>query len=419
MKHVSTAALALALALGGAAATPALAKEKAPAAAAAPKPTEAVIKANAIVAPAVKAADWAKVKETALPLASTVTNNDDKLFVGQWLIQAGQATQDEDTLSKGIDLMMASGRAPADMVKQLTFIQGQLAFKKKDYPKAITAMQAAIAAGSTDPNAYPILVESMRANGQKDQALALLTEAAKKNVAAGQPVPTEWYQRGFSIAYAAKPNEPGYAATRQAGIDLSKMWATSEPKGSVWHDTVLLYRESVTEDADLKLDINRFLLASKGLISAGDYLEYAEAVYLRYPGEAKAALDAGVASGKVVLASNRNAQEINGIVTAKIPADKGSLAASEKSAGSAATFKAALATGDAYYGYGDYAKAIALYNVAAGKGADANLINLRIGEAQFRAGDMAAAKASFAKVTGTRKNLADFWVILADHPVTA
>ena len=89
MKHVSIAALALALALGGVAATPAMAKDKAPAAEQ-HKPSEAIVKAAAVAEPAAKAKDWAKLKDAALPLVGQVQNDDDRLFVGNWLLQAGQ-----------------------------------------------------------------------------------------------------------------------------------------------------------------------------------------------------------------------------------------------------------------------------------------------------------------------------------------
>ena len=192
------------------------------------------------------------------------------------------------------------------------------------------------------------------------------------------------------------------------------------PRGQVWHDVVLLYRESGPEDADLKQDVNRFLLDSNGLIGGNDYLEFAETVYQRYPGEAKAVLDAAVAKHILTLSGNRNAMEISQITGGKVAADKASLPASDKSARAAATARSAVSTADAYLGYGQYSQAVDLYTVALAKGgADANLINTRIGIAKFRAGDKAGAKDAFAKVSGPRKDLADFYVVLMDHPVTA
>lgn len=420
MKHVSIGMLGLALALGGVAAAPAPAKDK-PAKDAPGKPSDAVTKAAQIIQPALAKSDFATAKAKLDEVAPSIQNDDDKLYVGQWYVQVGQGTKDNDALSKGIELMLSSSKVPAANVAQLAFAQGQLAYQAKDYPKATTAMQRAIAAGNADPSALPILVDSLRQQRQLLPALQALNDGVTKLQTAGQPVPAEWFPRGFAIAYEAKPADPNFAAIRQAGMDLDKKWVAAEPKGTVWHDVVLLYRESVpTADTELKTDMNRLLLASNGLQGGNDYLEYAEEVYQRYPGEAKAVLDAAVGKGVLNLASNRNAQEISQIANGKVAADKASLSASDKSARAAATGKSAMSTADAYLGYGDYAKAIDLYNVALGKsGVDANVINTHIGIAQLRSGDKAGAKTSFAKVTGQRKELADLWMVLIDHPATA
>lgn len=420
MKQISIAALALAMALGGVAATPAFAKDKAPAKEAPAKPSEPVVKAAAVIQPAIEKKDWAAAKAKLDEVAPQVQNDDDKLFVGSWYVTVGQNTNDEAALGKGVDLMLASSKTAPENIAKLAFVQGQLAYKANDFAKASAAMQRALAAGSTEENVIPILVEAMKQQGQSAQALAALKDAIAKRQAANLAVPVSWYQRGFTMAYAAKPTDPNGAAVRQAGIELSKQWVASDPKGEVWHDVILLYQIGAPADIDTKIDTYRLQLVTGSLRSGPEYLEYAEGVYLRYPGEAKTVLDAGVSAGKLNLTSNRNAAEINQIVTTKIPADKASLVASDKTARAAANGRGALSTGDAFLGYGDNAKAIDLYNVALTKGGvDANVVNMRIGIASLRSGDKAGAKAAFAKVTGPRKDLADLWTILIDHPATA
>jgi predicted Zn-dependent protease len=82
----------------------------------------------------------------------------------------------------------------------------------------------------------------------------------------------------------------------------------------------------------------------------------------------------------------------------------------EAKAGS--TARLAVRTGDAYYGYGEYAKAAELYRAALSKsGADANLINLHLGMALARAGDKAGATAALNAVTGPRSELAKYWLV--------
>ena len=117
------------------------------------------------------------------------------------------------------------------------------------------------------------------------------------------------------------------------------------------------------------------------------------------PGEAQAIVNEGKAKG-AYNAGSKAVSDIGAAAGAKVAADKASLAAAEKSAASAPTGKAALGTADAYFGYGDYAKAATLYRLALQKGGvDANTANLRLGMALAKAGQAAEAKQAFAQVT--------------------
>jgi Flp pilus assembly protein TadD len=83
-----------------------------------------------------------------------------------------------------------------------------------------------------------------------------------------------------------------------------------------------------------------------------------------------------------------------------------------------ATGQVALNTGDAYLGYGDTAKAVALYRAALTKGSvDTNLVNLHLGMALAQAGDRAGAEAAFRAVTGARADVAGYWLVfLSQRP---
>ena len=77
----------------------------------------------------------------------------------------------------------------------------------------------------------------------------------------------------------------------------------------------------------------------------------------------------------------------------------------------ATTARALLRLADAYYGYGEYAEAAELYRAALQKGADANIVNTRLGAALAMAGQRAEAEAAFRAVTGPRAELANFWLL--------
>lgn len=414
MKIVSK--MALAIALGGMAiATPAFAKkEDKPAAA--EKATPAVQKA---AFDAQKAADAGDVP-TALTNYNTakaaMVSDEDKFMVGRVGYQIYQKNKDEALFSDAIDLMLASGKASAAAQQQLYFAQGQIAYNKKDYAKALTAFQGAEKAGSTDKDLVPLLVESTALQGQTVQALTLLRDEAAKREAAGQAIPPEWYQRGVSIGYKNK-SPADQAAINQLTLELCLKWVASAPQPQYWNGALEVYAQQFKLDNEGRLEMLRLLRAVGALEGGDDYREYADDVYLRFPNEAMSVLQEGAQKGKVTLTGKNDAADVMGIVKGKVAADKASLPSTDKAARAAANGKAALSTADAYVGYGQYPQAIDLYKVALAKGGvDAGTVNLHMGWALALSGDTAGAKAAFAAVTGARKPLADFWVVHLDHP---
>ena len=264
-----------------------------------------------------------------------------------------------------------------------------------------------------------MLVQSMQNTGQTLQALQTLNAAIDANTRAGKPTPSEWYQRGFSIGYQAsgKASAADLPAIAEATSAITQKWVAAYPTKGNWHDALVIYMTQYKVPTDVQVDVFRLMRAAGALAGDADYREYAEAVYLRYPNEAKTVLEEGASKGIVNLSGKNDATEVLGIVKGKVAADQASLPAAEKSARVAATGKAALSTADAYAGYGQYAKAADLYKVAIDKGGvDVPTAQLRMGWAQALAGDGAAAKQSFSAVTGIRKPLAQFWIVHIDHP---
>ena len=91
-------------------------------------------------------------------------------------------------------------------------------------------------------------------------------------------------------------------------------------------------------------------------------------------------------------------------------ADRASLAGDEAKVRAGGTGRLAMNVGNAYFGYGDYAKAAEIYRLAGQRSdVDASLANLRLGEALAMAGDKAGAAAAFKAVNGPRAELASLW----------
>jgi lipopolysaccharide biosynthesis regulator YciM len=412
MNMVSKMALGLALALGAAsmvATAPAAAKQK-----------QASISLSGPVREKVAAAqtalgkdDVATAKAALTEAEALIKTPDDKLVVGQFYLQIAQKSNDNALLGKAVNMMLDSGKAPADNLAALQVVKGKLAYHAKDYATAVQALTAAQAANSTDPDLVPVLVSALSLTGRTPEALGTLEQAIAKQQAAGQAVPSDWYARGISMAYSAKGKDPASQAQLAAStMRITQSWLAAYPTKSNWRDSLIIYRDMNKIDADQELDVSRLMRTAGALNGERDYMDYVQATYLRFPAEAKAVLEEGKAAGTLNLTAPGNAKELYGIVSAKIAADKASLSKN------AASGRAALSTGDAYLGYKDWASAIDLYKQALAKGGvDANVVNTRLGMALAMAGRKDEAKQVFSAVTGPRAGLAKYWLIYLDHPV--
>jgi hypothetical protein len=417
MRTVSTFALGLALALGAAAQPAYAAKDPKPAKAVPPAYSPKVVTAFKAAQEAANKGDIPTATTQAAAAEAAIATDDDRYLTGNAYLLIAQKSKDTAVQAKAVDLMIASGKAPTDQLATLYLAQAQTAAAAKDYAKALTALQGAQKSGSTEPNLVPMMVEMQYSSGQRVVALQTLNAAVDQMIAAGKPVPEEWYRRGLSFGYEVKAGAPDIAQVSALTTAISTKWVAAYPSTRNWHDALAIFREQTKPDADGQIDIYRLLRASNGLLGAGEYVEYAEGVYLRYPNEAQAVLQEGVSKGVVNMATNKNASEILALVKAKIPADKASLATGEKSALAAPNGRPALNTADALVTYGEYARAIPLYKAALTKGGvDANIVNLHLGQAQALSGDVPGAKQTLALVTGPRKAVADFWVVHLDHP---
>jgi tetratricopeptide (TPR) repeat protein len=419
MRIVST--MALAIALGSAVvAAPAFAKKPDPAAAPASKATPAVHKAAFDAQKAAEAGDLPTALTNYAAAKAAIVNDDDKFMVGQVGYMIYGKNKDDALQAEAVDLMVASGKAPAATQAKLLVAQGQIAYMKKDYPKALASFQAGQAAGATDPELLPLTVEAAAGTGQTLQALTILNAGIDKQLAAGQAVPTEWYQRGLTLGYRPKGNPADIPAINAATLALSQKWVAADPQKKNWSAAIQIYEQQFKVDNDGRIDALRLLRHADALQGDADYREYADNVYLRFPNEAMQVLQEGSSKGIVNLTAKGDAADVMGLVKGKVAADKASLASADKASRAAATGKTALSTADAYVGYGQYPQAVDLYKVALTKGGvDAGIVNLHLGWALALSGDTAGAKAAFTAVTGPRKPIADFWLIHLDHPTIA
>lgn len=423
MKTVSKLALGLALAIGmgGVALEPVAAQRNKKEAKAeegfTPKLSKGFREAAQPVQAAITAKDFATAKAALPALQAAATDPDDKFYLGQFKLQTGLGLQDKALQQEAINDILESGSAgAAPDIGKFAFYAGQFAYQNKDYDTAIRRLQQARQAGYAPAGADGrptrdielMIAEANFRSNRLQEGLNTLEEAINAERAAGATPPADWYSRAASVAYQAKLMPEVAKWTRMQIRDY--------PTAENWRSALVIWGDSQQLDDQATLDLMRLRMATKSLSGERDFFEYAVlADKVGLPGEAKAVVDSGLASGSFN-ASSQAVNEIGKQAAGRVAEDKGSLPAAEKSAASAAHGRIALSTGDAYYGYGNYQKAVEMYRLALQKGqVDPNIANLRLGMALARAGQKDEARQALAQVTaGPRAELAKFWTLYLD-----
>jgi len=420
MRFVSPVALGLMLAVGGMAfgvsVPSAVAKEKQGGGASKLKLSKGFLQPVQKLNEAIVKKDVAAAK-AAMPAAqAAIASNDDKYQYYALLLNLSIEAQDAAMQGEALKGMLDTGLVPASQQGQFNSIVAGNEMAAKNYDAAMAYAEKAKAAGASPADINPVLAQVIWAKAGDDKAqvargLTLFKEGIDAMKAAGKPVPAQWYQVGVSKAAAADLPQLG---------EWAKMAYKAEPSGENLRTVLRVFqRKHPTMTNRENLDLLRLMNVSGGLALKPDYLEYAEMAFKGgIFGEVKSAIDKGRAEG--VLGSTDGSDNYS-VATQRISGDKGSLASAAADAAKSSTGKVASATADAYLGYGDYAKAVELYKLALQKGSvDAAEVNTRLGIAEAMSGDVAAAKADFAKVTGgARGGIAQMWIDYLDSKSSA
>jgi tetratricopeptide (TPR) repeat protein len=348
---------------------------------------------------AVTAGDWATATTALATAAPQATSNDGKYLVGQIRLQIGINTQNRALQSQAIDEMIASGGALPTELRALYENQMEFAIAAGDTAKAQRAMAELDRIAPNDPARYVRLAQ-IRANARDyPGALGLYQQALQAQQRAGQPIPADWRRQMAALAYQSRSPDT---------MRYFREWLAAAPSPSSWHDVLALYASA---NASSKLDTYRLMRAAGAMNSESDFIElFTAANDVRAFGEVKAVIEEGLRRNLIV----RNAaaaRERLELTNRRVADDRSSLAEGRRAALAGRDAAAALAMGDAYYGYGEYAAAAELYRAALQKGADAGLANTRLGAALAMAGQRAEAEAAFRAVTGPRAELAQLWLL--------
>lgn len=416
MRKVSSVALGLMLALGGVSlgvsAPVAIAKEKAPKAPQA-KPSAGFLGPVQKLQEAINKKDVAAA-QAALPIAQAAAKTpDDSYFLNSMKLNLSILTNDGAMQGEALKGMLESGFVPVEQQGQFSAILASRAFDAKDYDTALSYGEKAAALNYKPEEVNVVIAQAIWGKGKGNPAeiargLDYFKKAIEARKAAGQTVEPSWYQMG--VQQASSANLPQIK-------DWAAMAYQAKPSGENLRTLLRIFqRDNPTMTSRENLDLLRLMQYSGGLAIKGDFLEYAEMAFKGgIYGEVKSVIDTGRTTRDArtnFYLTSADGVENYTVASGKIAADKASLGVAAADSAKSASGKIAAATADAYMGYGDNAKAISLYEMALQKGGvDAAEVNTRLGIAQARAGNIEAAKASFAKVTGgTRGAIAQHWL---------
>lgn len=351
---------------------------------------------------AVNAKDTANIPAKLAAAKAKAKNKDDNYVIGKLQLKAAAEAQDSNGIIQGIEAIIASGAAPASEQVGLYNNLGKLEYNAKNYDKAAAALEKVLQLEPSNLDATVTLAETRNSQGRPAEAVALIQKAIAARVAAGQKPEENWYKREVKLAFDAKlPSAPA----------IARDWVAAYPSPKNWRDAIRIYQSTSGLDDTALLDTMRLARVVGALQGENDYFRYTNTLVTRgFPGEAKAVLDQGFAA-KSIDRSRATFSQLYSLASTRSQGDLASLGASATAAKAAPDAKKAMTTAEAYYGYGEYAKAAELFRVALTKsGVDKDLANLRLGMSLAGAGDKAGALAAFNAAGGAQADVAKLWL---------
>jgi tetratricopeptide (TPR) repeat protein len=328
--------------------------------------------------------------------------------------------------AQAVDALVDTGLATPEELPTLLANQLSRAYSASDMARVerliarVVELQPNNVAALADYAQYKSRVRSpVTAAADRALSVSLFGRALEAGEAAGRPPPESLYRRALAVAFDATQRiNGGQPLAPQAApqvVLFGQKLVAAYPTPANWRDALLDYRDVAPADPALGLDIRRLMRAAGALGGEREYMEFANLLGgAGQSGEAKAVLDEGVARG--VLDTGKPA-----IAAAVAAAARQAIAGRAALPGlrtraAAGTGAQALAAGDAFFGFGQYAEAAALYQAALLKqGGDPNLINSRLGAALALAGQGPEAAAALQAVTGPRADLAHYWLTWLAH----
>jgi len=410
MRFLSHFSMAVALAAVGTLAVTALPQE-AKAAKKKPKAPKNSKEFTAVIVPVQKAMEG-EDPASAKPLMDSVLAQTwtgyDQFVAGQFAVNLGVKLKDQGLQETGLTAMVASGFAPAEQLPAFNFYLGNFAFGDERWSEAAHYFQTAYDLGYRGNNFEPLLAETFFKRNMSSEGLAKWDQIITDANASQTKAPETWYRLARDRALAT--GDMGVYAKWAA------KWASAYPSGDSWGDAVAATRRTLKADSTQNLELLRFMKTTGALKTSSDYKEYAEEAQRKNLfGEVVAVLEEGQQNGTVG-SSHPLIAELLVPARREVSADKASLPAQPSGVRGSGSSSVMMNFADVWLGYKDFNKAVAFYEAGLAKpSADLNRGYMGVGTAQAYAGNYAAAKQAFSKVSGPRAPLAGMWQTWIDQ----
>ncbi|MGB3796354.1 MAG: tetratricopeptide repeat protein [Alteraurantiacibacter sp.] len=345
--------------------------------------------------------------KAALPaLYEKIENQNDRQVAGNITLILGNNTSDPVLQRRGLKMMLDSGLVAPEQLGQFNYFVGSLAYQAEDYAEARTALQAAKAAGYSDPETdiTLLIADTYSQEGNAQGSLDYIMQAVGEAEAAGN-MPTErWLLRALQSTYDAEMAE--------RAVDVSEGLIRHYPTQTNWVNSLQVVNALNEYDPEARVDLYRLMGLTNSLTQRAEFVRYIEDLDPRVmSNEVQDILASGVTAGAFTT-DDPYYVEVKGIADTRASQDRNGIEGMV-SDGQSGDSLDALSAGDVLYSIGDFTRAESLYRVAMEKGADANLVNTRIGIAQAEQGNYAAAVDTFGMVNGTRSSIARMWAAYA------
>jgi tetratricopeptide (TPR) repeat protein len=355
--------------------------------------------------------DHAAAKAMIPSVRAAVENDVDKFTLGNALIALGGKTKDTEVQKQGLLLALESGRVSPAETGLYNYYLGRFAYEGGNYVEARQRYQASLAAGYVEGEPDVLIAETYFKNNEAAEGLRYLSGLIEKRRAAGQQVPEAWYRRGQAIAYEAKLGAEA--------ADFSQQLLNAYTTPDNWKRAFQVLQATPTDD-QASLDLLRLMRVTGALDQRQQFVNYVDvATKAGLPSEVLAVLAEGTAKG-AFNAGDQFYGEQKAMAESNAADDRVDPAKLMAEARASATGVTAHAAGDLFFSLGNYADAVAMYQLAAEKGSrDRELTLTRLGIAQVLAGQHDAGKATLAQVAGPRASVARIWTAYANSRTAA